>query len=124
VLSFPSLFTRFGEKDKTMNSQGRGAVAEMSPFSRPARDPNTIPSGWGATTPMEIAGDPNTINSGWRHGSVSGEDDGNLMSTWQKPVYPIDVGFDPATFMSENKIALAIGAAVLAGGLAYYYGYR
>jgi hypothetical protein len=88
-----------------MNNQGRGALAEMSPFSRPARS--------------------NTINSGWRNASpmvVSGDNDGNLSSGWQRPSYPL-VG-DAGSFLSENKLFVALGAAVVAGGLAYYFGYR
>lgn len=87
-----------------MNNSRRGAaLAEMSPFSRPAVA-NTIPSGWRNAAPMEVSGD------------------GNLDSGWQRPTYPL-IG-DAGAFLSENKVAIAIGAALLAGGIAYYYGTR
>ena len=88
-----------------MNTPGRGqALAEMNPFGRPI----------GAGT----------------HGS------------WRKPAYPMVagnrvhgarrdpsnknflVGFDPGTFLSTNKVAVAVAVALLAGGAAWYYGSR
>lgn len=70
----------------------------MNPFSRSA----TIASGWRPAPPMEVSGD---------------------LSSWQPPTYPL-VGFDAATFMSTNKVAIALGLGVIAGLVAYKYGYR
>ena len=89
-----------------MNHSNRGAaLAEMSPFSRPAL----------GMQPPAFARAP--IG---RSMTVSGGDNG--MSSWQKPTYPL-IG-DAGTFLNNNKIPVAIAAAILAGGLAYYYGYR
>jgi hypothetical protein len=76
-------------------SRGAAALAEMSPFSRPAI--GTRPS-----AALTVSGD---------------------ISKWQEPTYPL-VGFDAGTFLSTNKIAIAFGAAILAGLVAYKLGYR
>jgi len=79
------------------SNRGTAALAEMSPFSRPALGSRP------AAAPMV---------------AVSG-----TLSSWREPTYPL-VGFDAGSFLSNNKVAVALAAAALAGGLAYYYGYR
>lgn len=102
------------------SAQGAQALAEMSPFGRPGHfhsrnDQNSMrkPSNWAEPTYPMVGG-------------VSGNKD----SGWSPATYPlvgpsrVDIGFDPGTFVTENKLAVAIAAAVLAGGIAYCYGYR
>lgn len=83
------------------SSRGAAATAEMNPFSRP------MPGQYG------------NMQSSWRQPSV-GYDYGNMQSGWRAP----STGFDAGAFLSDNKIAVAIAAALLAGGIAYAYGYR
>jgi hypothetical protein len=102
------------------SGQGAAALAEMSPFGRPgafhARDNDNSmkkPSDWQEPSCTMVGG-------------VSGNKD----SGWAPATYPlvgpsrVDIGFDPGSFIADNKIAVAIAAAVIAGGVAYYYGYR
>lgn len=94
------------------SNQGAAALAEMSPYGRPPAAYNT-----------------NTKNSGWRAPVYpmvgANAEHGNKSSGWGAPTYPLVFGFDPGSFISENKTILAaVAAAVVVGGAAYYMGYR
>lgn len=91
------------------SGQGAAALAEMSPFGRPASGPNH-------NGPSNQGRGPMGSHNG--RTVVSGD-----LSKWQEPTYPL-VGFDAGTFLTTNKIAVSLAAAALIGGIAYYYGYR
>lgn len=94
------------------SSQGAAAIAEANPFSRTAAGN----SSWRDAAPMEIGG---TLGA-WQPPTYPLV---GAMGEWREPSYPL-VGFDTPSFLSNNKLVLALGAAVVAGLVAYKYGYR
>lgn len=90
------------------SAQGAQALAEMSPFGRPPAF-QTKASNWQAET--------YPLSGGVERGTYG------KSSGWRAATYPL-VGFDPMSFVSENKVLVAVGVAATVGGLAYWMGYR
>ena len=114
---------------------GTGALAEMSAFGS-APDPRFGNKSSGfrqATYPLSMNAGNGDTNTGAAY------DDrryGNKSSGLQAATYPLafgpdtstgaepGAGFNASAFLAQNKVLVAVAAAVLAGGIAYHYGYR